>query len=567
MYLFSFVGICSAILLCVFAYAGVQTALMFRSVQQGRFESAQLAAQRAQPFTHFLSILTAGHNPDLTAWHDSLVLMSHASDDAALVQKYLRATLQKDNQAVELATHIKDMSEHWQKSLAQLNDNIDHSIFVKKIIFQKRKLSSANSLHDVLVTYPTEINTVIQYFLSGTHRYLILFQNSDELRATGGFAGSYALVELREGALAQLDIQDIYEPDGQFQGYVEPPPGVREYLSSGHGLRLPDANWNADFPASANTILSFFAQGKQQNIDGVIAINLTVAENVLRVVGDTFLPDYGITVTPENLSVAARNNRDQFFPGSRQKQNLLGHLFTQLKIKISELPREKHVALLQLLRQELKNKNIQVFSTAEDIEELAQKYQVAGTLTFPTDTAGPLFPLMLVESNVGINKANKLVTRKVQLIPHDDHMHMNISFTNNNLKPTEPPSTPQERNGNGYVNYLRVLLPAETTIKDISIAGTPITRWDETSVITTTQQPLKQIGFLVTVPEQQTKEVNIELQSPLLAAHPQFFIMRQSGLPPTPYTIAPEHEGQPHTFLLEKDELIPLTATTSDIHE
>ncbi|MDP1743836.1 MAG: DUF4012 domain-containing protein, partial [Candidatus Amesbacteria bacterium] len=43
--------------------------------------------------------------------------------------------------------------------------------------------------------------------------YVVLLQNNTELRATGGFMGSYARLRFRNGTLQSTKFEDIYEPD------------------------------------------------------------------------------------------------------------------------------------------------------------------------------------------------------------------------------------------------------------------------------------------------------------------------------------------------------------------
>ena len=128
---------------------------------------------------------------------------------------------------------------------------------------------SYKSLLDTLLTYKVEISTVVEQLSSQQQKWIIIFQNSNELRATGGFMGSYSIIDINQGKIVSITTEDIYDADGQFPGFVDPPHGVKEYLSSGNGLRLPDANWNPDTKKSSQQVLHFFALGNKQNVSGV----------------------------------------------------------------------------------------------------------------------------------------------------------------------------------------------------------------------------------------------------------------------------------------------------------
>ena len=60
--------------------------------------------------------------------------------------------------------------------------------------------------------------------------YLFLLQNNMELRATGGFIGSYALAIFENGRLLDFQVEDVYTADGQLKGHVEPPEPIKKYL-------------------------------------------------------------------------------------------------------------------------------------------------------------------------------------------------------------------------------------------------------------------------------------------------------------------------------------------------
>src|SRR3989338_3598117 len=48
-----------------------------------------------------------------------------------------------------------------------------------------------------------------------TKKYLVLFQNSSELRPTGGFPGTYAVATFKDGRLDWFLVDDVYNLDGQ----------------------------------------------------------------------------------------------------------------------------------------------------------------------------------------------------------------------------------------------------------------------------------------------------------------------------------------------------------------
>ncbi len=409
-----------------------------------------------------------------------------------------------------------------------------------------------------------------------TKRYILLFQNSEELRATGGFMGSYGLLELSQGRVSQLVIRDIYEPDGQFSGFIPAPPGVREYLSEGKGMRLPDTNWSPDVPSSVRDIIPFFAFGKTYAIDGVVFINLQSAQELLSLIGPVYLSDYGVSVTPENVAQLARADRETFFPGSQQKKYFLQALMTAVKVKVTQplettgetttnLTSETRITPSKwwnFLTRQFRQKNIQFFAVDPALEQFFVNHRLAGSVV-GCRTLDHCLSLYLVESNVGINKVNKLISRSVSIKQtNDNQAALEIRFTNfaprltaNTVNPaTLTTNEPASTESQDYINYQRLLLSPQWSVSSVQVGNEILQTVDQDLVTLPSGEQLKQLGFLVTVQAGSEQVVRLTLTAPEpLAALRHLLIQKQSGLPPTNYTT--DLINQKKTFLLEEDEV------------
>jgi hypothetical protein len=399
---------------------------------------------------------------------------------------------------------------------------------------------------------------VLTATLNQPGEYLLLFQNADEIRATGGFLGSYARFSFYNGVVSAPIIRDIYEPAGQFTGYIPAPPGVQEYLSGGEGLQLQDANWSADFPTAAKTILSFFSLGNEQNINGVVAIHSGLITDILAILGPIYLPDYDASATAENFTELARADRENFFPGSKQKTFFLEHFFTQLKIKMSEASPEQLLRIISLLIQENQS-YILAYHDQPSIQEKIEAASLSGSIQIPDNTELFLFP---VESNVGINKANKGVQRTYRLGISENESSLRITFENNNNSPTKT----SIRNPNvaesdhlHYVNYQRLLIEPDVVVTKITQGENKIKNWSEQIITTQSGTQLKEIGFLVIVQENTTSHVTISLAHPgKISSTTQVTIPFQPGLPSSLLQIETTKEVQQHTFVSDVTTVIAL---------
>jgi len=149
---------------------------------------------------------------------------------------------------------------------------------------------------------------------NGTKKYLILFQNNSELRPTGGFPGTYAVVTFKDGRLAGFLVDDVYNLDGQLKENIIPPKPL-QHITPNWGMR--DANWFIDFSVSAQKTMEFFNKEAGYDIDGVITMSPRMISDILKVVGPIEMPEYGFSINDENFlstiqaEVEYGDNREQ----------------------------------------------------------------------------------------------------------------------------------------------------------------------------------------------------------------------------------------------------------------
>ena len=140
---------------------------------------------------------------------------------------------------------------------------------------------------------------------NGPRRYLVLAQNPDEVRPTGGFIGSYGVLEA-DGAKVRLDRFEGIETWIHAHPDVVVPPDEEaapfryaENPASQQGLG--NVNASIDFPADAELAQRLWAQAGEPPVDGVLMITPDLLVRVLRALGPVQVPEYGETITAANL--------------------------------------------------------------------------------------------------------------------------------------------------------------------------------------------------------------------------------------------------------------------------
>lgn len=555
------------IVLCVLGlllWASYNSLLAFTSLQKGDFAAAHRYVELSVPVVTTFNTLTGSLIPDLVVWHEALTIPTQVETVTTLTTAIGEGALQ--NQNATSITTLKEPLAQLSSSVSRIEEKLPHTIFLKHHIPQKY-VELLPTIDQALHQSQAIIDDVSQ----GKQTWIVILQNSNELRATGGFPGSYVLLNFNQGILTEMVVEDIYDADGQFKGYVAAPAGIREYTSGAKGLRLPDANWWPDFPQSAQTMLQFFALGDKRNIAGLVAVNLRAAQSMLSITGPLWLPDYNTEVSQNNVDEVLRAERSEFFPGSTQKKHLLSLTLIQLKQKLSELSGEQRQQLFSAFKKDFAEKDIQVYSTRPDLQEIFSDYHITGELkdssVINKDVANcqcqPV-SVALVESNVGINKVNKYVTRTNSLRFEPQTLVLTTNFTNNAapLSATDLssllglPAEAQPRNGNGYLNYYRVLISPEYSVKNVTINGQTVGHFDQEIVTTSSGAQFLQIGILVGIPEKNNAEVTFELHTNRPTTPEALILYKQAGVPPTQYTVATPTKTQ--EFELDTNQALSL---------
>ena len=251
-------------------------------------------------------------------------------------------------------------------------------------------------------------------FPFGAKNYLVLAQNPAELRPTGGFVTAYVLLQFRGGELENMELHDVYGAIDDHP-YVNPPYPLGDLLAhenySGHSFR--DANVYGDFPSSAQELIKFFNITKPQvPIDGVLAINFSLFEDVIGVLGEV---EYeGQSLNKQNLferleheiNNVDRHNIEQIYS---RKQFLQPVFYATLKDALKSPLSWRDLS--SLVKKALNNKDIQIYMKDASLQ---RKYTKKGwTGEWPKPDADTDF-FALVESNLGGMKSNRYITRQVE---------------------------------------------------------------------------------------------------------------------------------------------------------
>lgn len=248
---------------------------------------------------------------------------------------------------------------------------------------------------------------------------LVLLQNANELRPTGGFIGTLGLVQTDAGDLTKFDFMDVYKIDGPVAStWKDVPPKVISDRLGVSAWFLRDSNWSPDFPTSADRVLDVFRREVEQGTKAplvdppstVVAIEPGFFTQLLKLTGP---------VTVSGKTYDSANFFDQIeydveigfakegIPVAERKQRLT-QIGTALVDRVKSLPALRWPDLLDIFTTSLGRKQIQIYSHDADLLAALDRYGWSGRTK---ETKQDL--LWVVDANLAALKTDGVMDKDV----------------------------------------------------------------------------------------------------------------------------------------------------------
>lgn len=243
----------------------------------------------------------------------------------------------------------------------------------------------------------------------GQKHILVLFQNNNELRASGGFMGTYGSLKMRDGSINSMKISSIYDLDGQLKENIAPPLPL---YAVNYRWFLRDSNWFFNFPDSARKIISFYEKEGGETPDIVITMTPELITKLLAITGPVYLEKYGISLSSETfieltqLATSINYDREQNEP-----KQMLADFFPIMLQKIGTLEMKQRLSALEALQQSLNTKSLLLYATDIETQRQIEAFHWGGQVT-TTDRDY----LAIVSSNLGGTKTDTYIDQTLNLI-------------------------------------------------------------------------------------------------------------------------------------------------------
>lgn len=354
-----------------------------------------------------------------------------------------------------LGDHLTYSLPHYQTALTDLN-KVDSDVlpFEYQSTFKEFRILFNAYVGDLEKI--AELNSAIQEIFGGQglRRYLLIFQNPAELRPTGGFMGSFALLDIKDGNIVNIDIPagGSYDLQGQLTEYITPPAPL---LLSNKRWEFQDANWFPDFPASAQKILWFYRHSRNLTADGVISINANVINRLLSIIGPISEENRNVVISKDNALSTIQNIVEY---GMEKKENKPKQILSDLApLFIDNFKKMKAQAILPMLtnlQEALQQKEIQSYFTDENTENTMKEFGWSGEILKTNADQDYLF---VVNTNIQGQKSD---ARIKQTVSHQAVVQLDGTILDSVVISREHTGNKEEKMyGQTNIDYIRVYVP------------------------------------------------------------------------------------------------------------
>ncbi len=290
-------------------------------------------------------------------------------------------------------------------------------------------------------------------------RYWLVFENSGELRPTGGFMTAYGDLPIKDGKLGKIMTHDIY---GLYLGTTYRPPAPAMFTAA-FGVRhwhIEDANTSPDVPLTVANIYRFYQSipTAPKPLNGVVFVTTWFVDRLIGDVGGIQLGapyDVDITQNNANYEMEYLSEKDKAIASSKRKA-FIGVMLHDLMHRVFHSAPAEILRVAGTVDTALNQKLLLVYFNDSQAEALINRYDWGGVI--PPHVGGNY--LEEVDENLGGHKDNYYLREAVSSTIVRDGSHyeetVDIRWTN-----------PALYNGwtvVPYQAYVRVYVPPTATL-------------------------------------------------------------------------------------------------------
>lgn len=366
-------------------------------------------------------------NADLLGFTGGSKFVQGSADDRIQTAvKTMNALTPKIN---EMAVHVDTL----RKELSAIDPNRYPKKIGKRVIRERLSLlkDTVEGAANLFVNaQPLLLNLPHMLGEPDTKRYLILFQNDKELRATGGFITAYAQFRFERGKMILERADDIYNLDNAKRKNFPAPREILTFHKGVYNLNIRDSNLSPDFKLSMQTFEEIYdSVAGGEAIDGIITVDTHVLVEALKILGpmNVYGREFSAEIDKRCDCPRAVYELEDYSTRPvgyvrEARKDIIGVLLQSLMQKaLGVSPSQYWGKLFQMLLAEISEKHVLAYFHDDNAQKAAESFNMAGRIMTATETATLLKYqegqgwdyLHINNSNMAGAKANMFVSERV----------------------------------------------------------------------------------------------------------------------------------------------------------
>jgi hypothetical protein len=448
----------------------------------GRIDTAR---NRLGLFGPFLSL-----NPDWQSASDALAVSDDLSNSALTMLSGLQPALdfmvQGDEEelvstGISSGQRVVELLELGQGRFLEAQnslrgaeaklDAIDLANVSTELLLQIEQL---RSYHGQLVAFNTALLSgsdilTTMLGLDEQRTYLVLAQNNDEIRPSGGYISTYGWFSVDGARIIDFD----YNPTTA----TSPNPPSEEFLNR---FSIPswwirygepiyaawDGSWYADFPSTAQLAMDYYNAGgnPEAPVDGVLAIDISGFELMLAAIGEVNVPEYNRVVTAQNFRQVVYDIR-AFGQGVTPHKQFVAAVYQAIFAEWRNLEQSRVPGLLGALLEGVQSRHVMIYFADTELNNIVGQLGWNGA---QVSGVGHDY-LLVADANLG-NKSNNSIIRSLtyDVILNTDGTASNrlsLRYDYFDSLASNDPAIDEEYHGPLiYNNLMQVFLPVNTNL-------------------------------------------------------------------------------------------------------
>lgn len=224
---------------------------------------------------------------------------------------------------------------------------------------------------------------------NGPRQYIVMSQNPDEVRPTGGFMGSYGVLAASGGEVKLATYGDANAWVSAHPTAILPAAQVGSpfrFYEPPLDETFADTNAVPDWPTAAQVALKLWALGGETPANGVVSFTPQFMARILAVTGPVQVPSYNVTVNADNV-VSILNfytHGEGIPPPGVDRKEFLSPLGQAVMSKLLAAPASEWRALGQAVDQSFTARDLVVWSNDPAVQSVLAARNWDGALPATT---------------------------------------------------------------------------------------------------------------------------------------------------------------------------------------